>query len=310
MKTANRLAVLKIFRWVGPTGLFALLLCCCKTPPDPQAERSTNFATSPERFPIAPGLIDEASGLADSRTIEGYLWTHQDSGNPPSLFLIRKDGQEIRSYVVEGASNRDWEDMAAGPGPREGVSYLYVGDIGNNEANPNTTEHVIYRIPEPLSLESTLPRERTEPIRYTYPDGPRDAETLLLDPLTKDLYIVSKELAGAVLYRLPFPQPTDGTLIQAQRIGDVPGVVLATGGDISADGREIMVKTYTAVYYWQRKAGERIEEVLLRTALKMLPYELEPQGEAICFDKDGSGYFTLSERRNAPSVTLNFYRRR
>jgi hypothetical protein len=200
--------------------------------------------------------------------------------------------------------------MAAGPGPREGVSYLYVGDVGNNEANPNTTEHVIYRIPEPLSLESTLPRERTEPIRYTYPDGPRDAETLLLDPLTKDLYIVSKELAGAVLYRLPFPQPTDGTLIQAQRIGDVPGVVLATGGDISADGREIMVKTYTAVYYWQRKAGERIEEVLLRTALKMLPYELEPQGEAICFDKDGSGYFTLSERRNAPSVTLNFYRRR
>jgi hypothetical protein len=41
---------------------------------------------------------------------------------------------------------------------------------------------------------------------FQYPDGSRDAETLLLDPLTKDIYVISKrEFEDIRVYRAPYP---------------------------------------------------------------------------------------------------------
>ena len=196
-----------------------------------------------------------------------------------------------------------------GGGPQDGVSYLYLGDIGNNDANPGTTSHFIYRVPELTSLDGSFAASDIARITYRYPQGTPDAETLLFDSVTKDLFVVSKELDKTLLYRLPYPQATEGVMT-AELIGQIPGVLLTTGGDISADGQEILVRTYTNVYYWQRKSGETIGQALLREATKTLPYELEPQGEAVCFDRNMKGYFTLSERRTATSVTLNYYKRK
>ncbi|TDB67834.1 PE-PGRS family protein [Arundinibacter roseus] len=292
--------------------ILAFIFYCCgeKNPLKPGAGggRSDSFATVPQRFPITPGQIDEASGLTDSRTINGYLWTHQDAGSVTKLYLIKHDGTDIRSYIPTGITNRDWEDIAVGAGPTEGVSYLYVGDIGNNDSNPGVTSQFIYRMPELTSLDGQFNAASIDRITYQYPDSPRDAETLLFDPLTKDLFIVSKELTQTNLYRLPYPQAIEGVM-RAELIGRIPTVLLATGGDISADGKEIIVRTYSAIYYWKRPEGQSIGEVLTKNPDKMLPYELEPQGEAVCFDKEMNGYFTISERRNAPSVTLNYYKR-
>ncbi|GAB2778853.1 hypothetical protein GCM10027275_22920 [Rhabdobacter roseus] len=296
--------------WFTRSFLLALSLAtvaCWEKAPNPGGGLSDDFETTPLRAPIEPGIIDEASGLADSRTLPGYLWTHEDAGEPSRLYLLRHDGKEIRSYEPEGIHNRDWEDIEVGIGPQEGVSYIYLGDIGNNDANPATTIHYIHRIPEPTSLEGTLRGIAT--ITYQYPDGPHDAETLLFDPQTKDLFVVSKELDKAILYRLPYPQPLDGVMT-AERVGQVPSVILATGGNISTDGTEILIRTYTNMYYWRRGEGESIGQVLSRAARKSLPFELEPQGEAVCFDRESKGYFTLSERRTAASVSLNYYRRK
>ena len=41
----------------------------------------------------------------------------------------------------------DFEDITIGAGPEEGVDYIYVGDIGNN--NYDRTILYIYRFPEP-----------------------------------------------------------------------------------------------------------------------------------------------------------------
>ena len=67
----------------------------------------------------------------------------------------------------------------------------------------------------------------------------------------------------------------------ATLVGEMPftGVSAAAA---SPDGKELLVKTYTNVYYWKRNAGETIGAALLRTPLA-LGYMLEPQGEAICF---------------------------
>ena len=83
-----------------------------------------------------------------------------------------------------------------------------------------------------------------------------------------------------------------------------------TGGAMSVSGREIIVRGYVAISYWQRAANETVGEVLQRAPTKSLPYLFEPQGEAVCFEKSSKGYFTVSERRNVPFVNLYFYERK
>ncbi len=190
-----------------------------------------------------------------------------------------------------------------------GVSYVYIGEIGNNVSAQNLAIRTVYRVPELTDLNANFEAEALERINYQYPDGPRDAETLLVDPLTRDIFIISKELEKAGIYRLPYPQSTTEP-ITAEFIGTIPELIIATGGDISEDGREILIRTYANVFYWRRGAGETIAQALSRKSAKSLPYELEPQGEAVCFGRDMKGYYTLSERRAVPNVTLNYFKRK
>ncbi len=83
----------------------------------------------------------------------------------------------------------------------------------------------------------------------------------------------------------------------------------ATSAATSVDGSEIIIKTYTGLYYWKRKAGETIEAVLSKPSIS-LAYVVEQQGESICFKNDNSGFFTLSERPFISPVSLNFYKRK
>jgi len=252
--------------------------------------------------------INEASGLAPSLNNPGYLWTHNDSGDRPRLFLIDSLGQHAGTLYLGGAMNRDWEDVAIGPGPVKGRNYLYIGEIGDNKAQYNIKS--IYRFEEPNYQNRKFPLRDTiktfETIRFTYPDGRRDAETLMLDPLTRDLYIVSKRESRVKLYRLPYPQ-SSLEILKAELITELP-FSFVVGGDISIDGTEILLKTYTEVFYWKKKPEDPIAEVLLRLPIS-LPYITEPQGEAICWNTNKSGYYTLSEESDGVRPVLYFYPR-
>jgi hypothetical protein len=284
-----------------------LLLQACFPDPEPDNQRSDAFSSIPSSVQINPGIVDEASGLAMSVNMDGYLWTHQDSGQPNSLYLVSKDGQFIREYNVSGTLNHDWEDIAQGKGPREGVSYLYIADIGNNNS-PMTATNTIYRIPEIGSIEGQFNPEELEKIVFRYPDGPVDAEAIIVDPLTRDIFILSKEMIRSVVYKLAYPQSTT-EINMAEKVGVNAGVFMATGADISSDGAEVLIRNYATVYHMQKNKGESLEHMLTRTTLKTLKVAFEPQGEAICFDRTADGFFTLSERSNAASVFLNYYLR-
>lgn len=271
----------------------------------PVKDGSVSFEIVPKQFPITPGIIDEASGLANSLNINGYLWTLQDSGKPNSLYLMSNDGKTIKEFNVPGSTNHDWEDLASGPGPIDGVNYLYIGEIGNNNL-PMTATNIIYRVREISNISGAHSPDNLEKITFSYPDGPRDAETLLLDPLTKDIFVVSKELDKAGLYRLPYPQSTSGT-ITAEKLGTIPSVVFTTGGSISTDGSEILIRNYTSAFYWKRTAGETVAQTLLNGAKKQLFIAPEPQGEGICFERESKGFYTIGEKGQAASVNLNYY---
>ena len=288
---------------------FVIFWSACGDPEvNPDTGESIDFETVPQQFPLQPGIIDEASGLANSFSMDGFLWTLQDSGRPNSLYLISKDGKSIREFNIPGSSNHDWEDLASGPGPIDGVKYLYIGEIGNNNP-PMTSTNIIYRVPEVSAINESFSQSGLEKITFSYPDGPRDAESLMLDPLTKDIFVISKESSETGIYRLPYPQSTS-EIITAEKVGTIPSVSIATSGDISIDGKEILIRTYINVFYWKRKDGESVGQTLTQRATKILSVELEPQGEAICFKRDLSGFFTLSEIGMSTGVTLNLYKRK
>ncbi|MFQ5632582.1 MAG: hypothetical protein ACE5I1_27760, partial [bacterium] len=137
-------------------------------------------------------------------------------------------------------------------------------------------------------------------------DGPRDAETLMVDPLTKDIFIISKREAKVHVYRAPFPQLTSQP-ITLQLVATLP-VSWVVAGDISPSGREILIKTYDAIYYWVRQRQKPLWQAFAREPV-MLPYYLEPQGEAIAWQADGMGYYTVSEVFKRIPAHLYFYPR-
>ncbi|HEV2836710.1 MAG TPA: hypothetical protein VGW58_15435, partial [Pyrinomonadaceae bacterium] len=176
---------------------------------------------------IADPSINESSGLVASRTLPGAYWTHNDSGDGPFIYALNTRGEPLGTFRVTGATNRDWEDIAAGPGPQRGRLYLYIGDIGDNDKV--RSEIVVYRVLEPqlksATNDSTKKRpvttEPAEAIRLVYPDGKHDAETLLVHPSTGNLYIITKILfANPAVYEASAPL-TAGQTITLKRIAEI-----------------------------------------------------------------------------------------
>jgi hypothetical protein len=257
---------------------------------------------------ISNEQMNELSGLAVSRQNPALMWTHNDSGDENRIFLMRNNGSWANTFFLSNIVNRDWEDIAIGPGPEEGVNYIYVADIGDNLAQYPLK--YIYRFPEPdvnITLHNT-PVRNVETIRFIFPDDViMDAETLMIDPWTKDIYIVTKREYPVTVYRLPYPQSTTDTIV-AEKYGVLP-FTMAVGGDISMDGREIIIKSYDQVFLWKRNPGETMKQAFMNKPFR-LSYVAEPQGESIAFATDGSGYYTVSEIRDGIPPKLYFYRRK
>ena len=145
---------------------------------------------------VANDNIDEASGIVSSKNNKNLVWVHNDSGNLSRIYAVGLDGSHLGTLQLSGIRGRDWEDICIGPGPEEGIDYIYIGDIGDNFSIKEKKK--IHRFKEPvINLDSTqIPFEikidKVESITYTYPDGKWDAETIMIDPISKDLYIVTK----------------------------------------------------------------------------------------------------------------------
>lgn len=260
---------------------------------NPQVEY-TIFSGPQKIKQIEKSFIDETSGMAISQKYPERIFVHNDSDGAPEIYVLDTLGQYLGSIELEGVQNRDWEDMATGPGPIAGKSYLYIGDIGDNFSKHE--ELIVYRIPEPKTLgQKEKLNVVPEKIILVYPDGSKDAETLLVDPLSGDLYVLSKRDASNTLYKVNGDQLVNGDTVTMEKVMQLP-ITLSVGGDISADGTQIVIKNYWVVYYWNRNPGESLAETLQRQP-KLLPYEPEPQGEAIAFAPDGQAYYTLSEKK-------------
>ncbi|MEO5976000.1 MAG: hypothetical protein ABIS36_14820 [Chryseolinea sp.] len=250
----------------------------------------------------------EVSGLASSVNNPGMMWTVNDSGNDPEVFLIDLETNIKQKYTLEGIENRDWEDVAVGPGPDPTKSYVYVAEIGDNMAI-HGYKH-IYRFEEPVvgaAKEKDIAITKFETITFSLADSKRDTEALLIDRKTKDLYIISKWSDPVYIYRIPYPYSTSDTTVAAQ-IGSLAYSKIVAG-DISKDGRDILLKNYSHIYLWHRDGTKSIVETL-QSKPQEIPYETEPQGESITWAQDNSGFYTLSEIKKGQKTYLYFYERK
>ncbi|MCB9600924.1 MAG: hypothetical protein H6720_11305 [Sandaracinus sp.] len=252
--------------------------------------------------------LREISGVAASRRNPGVLWVHNDSGDRPRVSAITPAGARAAVFELEGAEAVDWEDVAVGPGPVDGTSYLYLADVGDNLMLRPTVQ--VYRVPEPEVDASTTVARTTlsgvERLELDYPDGAHNCETAFVDPRNGDLYLVTKSADGvSPVFRAAAPLAAGSTLV-LERVAELAfgrsplvGNPETTGGDLTASGDSLAIRSYTHAYFWWVGESESIGAALLREPCP-IPQHAERQGEALGFAADGSGYYTISEGQPEP----------
>jgi hypothetical protein len=230
---------------------------------------------------LADREIRESSGLARSTYARRLVWTHNDSGDSTRLFAVRRNGETRAVMRVEGARARDWEDIAAGP-----RHTLWIGDIGDNRRSRARIS--VYRVKEPRRVRpGALQATRFD---FTYPDGPHDAEGLMVKPRSGRLFIISKSGSGGAVYRAP-RQLSTSSVNELVRVRATPRTVTAAAW---RPGGGFALVNYSKAYVYEK----------LRSAPTVYDKPDLRQGESAEFDRDGSSLLLGSEGTDSPVYRL------
>ena len=273
--------------------------------PDSNDLYSLRFKQSLKSGIIQNDKVAEASGIVSSRLNKGLFWVINDSGNEAKIYLLNAKGEIINSWLINGSQNTDWEDLTIKTDQQTGRSFLIIGDIGDNMAIRNHINILVIEEPEfTNTLDTAI--NKFKKYKFKYEDGARDAETILFDPMTEELFVVSKREDNVRVYGTPkILNETDTMLLDYKCSLPFHNV---TSGDISIDGKEILLKNYNAIFYWQRKTNETIIDAMLKDH-ELLNYTPEPQGESIAWSLDSKGFYTISEKSWAPEQVLYYFER-
>lgn len=255
---------------------------------------------------FADPRVDESSGVAVSRRLPGVLWTHNDSGDGPYVYATDTSGAARGRFIVTGARNVDWEDIALGP--CGAGTCLYIADTGDNQERRRSV--VVYRVPEPdvpggHQLRAR-PTARAQAVTLRYPDAPHDVEAMWVAQ-NQDVHLVTKGLSGPVRhYRVPAAAwassgPVTAELLEQVSIGVKSISDLVTGAGLSPDGRTVAVRTYAAVYFFRTASSGRLELPAEPVACDVR--HLGVQGESVGW-LDGSRLVLTSERGTRPVGTI------
>jgi hypothetical protein len=244
--------------------------------------------------------IDELSGLVASRRRPGMYWVHNDSGDDARAFAIDVQGHLLAELTLSNADATDIEDIALERGKEGEPDVLYLADMGDNFRRREKVQ--LYRIAEPVVPQDSAPLELTreaQVIEVAYEDGAHDAEALLLDPRSGDLFLVTKasplsreEWVG--VYRVARAALLAEQPVVARKVASIP-VGPATAGDVAPDGSAIIVRNYRGALYWPRAQGDTIAQALAKPACRLPIAEADRKGEAIGFTPDMRAYVTSTE---------------
>ena len=247
--------------------------------------------TAPETTPtvrcsITDPRLAELSGLV---AVGDQMLALNDGGGQVAVFGL--DGScAVVDVQTAPVDPYDPEDLAVGP---EGT--VWVADVGDNGSDRAT-----------VALHVLRPGAATALYRLTYPDGPHDAEALLMAP-DGTPYVVTKEVLGSSGVYRPAGALVDGGTVAMERVGTVnvsltgtpggpagrAGQLMITGGAVAPDGSALALRTYTDAYVWQL-AGSDVAGALSGAPAR-IPLPESPQGEAVSFTADSRSLLVAGE---------------
>lgn len=269
--------------------------------------------------------LAEISGMVCSRVTPGYLWVQGDDSYKVRAML--PDGTFTTTIKLHN-SYRDWEGLSGGV--YNDTNYLFVGVFGDNGLSYKN-KYYIYYFAEPEIVEGEIQVEK-KIIHFGYPDGKgHNAEVLMYDNVEQKLYIVDKWNtfnSTGMVYSLPFSTDmnldTMHVLTEECQLGGSDMYILSasgtaaglfqnpTGGDITPDGKHIMIKNEAFMLIWARDSIdgrlESIGETLARRPKKVTAYKREPQGEAVAW-LDNTTCYTTSDVYSDSSAPIWKYTR-
>ncbi len=297
----------------GPVGLVVLLTACDQSANSAGSNpyhlvdgeiASSVGAVSCTVVQAAVPLADqvrESSGLARGVGDPSRIWTHNDRGNAADLFAVSPDGRLLQTVRVTNVAAVDWEDIEAGS--CETGTCLFVADIGDNEAARRSV--AIYEIPEPAGDVSEVAALAV--IEATYPDAPRDAESLFRLP-SGEMYIVSKGREGPItIFRVVRSDPagTSAILEPLRHILPQPATNsdLVTAATASPDGRWVGVRSYRTLFLYP--ADALVENLAVQPRTVDLTPLREAQGEGLAIDNDGTVWLSSEAGSRAGTPTLS-----
>ena len=298
-----------------------LLPGCDQQATDGAAETDPQPVTVEQMGYLAASQLIETSGMQASHSRKGDFFVHNDDG-PPVIYAINQDGANLGDMMLVPAKNKDWEDLAMIP--VEDSRWLVVGDIGDNWAKrkslklyfakePQTGKHDRYA--GHLDLEHWL--------ELTYPDGPRDCESMAYDAVGDRILLLSKRDKPPRLYAVdretalsqgqaeleylgnihPMRPPTPAD--RARFGGRTDWISQPTGMDISPDGKQLVVLTYRSLYRFRRQDGEDWLSAMQRKPDEMIGPPA-PQNEAVAYSSDGEAVYVTTEKIPAPVFKIQF----
>ena len=255
-------------RLVGIGSVVPFLIGSLSGPALPGADRDFAFSD--------PAIV-ESSGLV---VRDGLFVTVNDSGDSGRVFVVDGSGRTVGTTSWAGEPT-DIEALAPGP-PGE----VWVADIGDNAGERDSVEVLLV----PYGRGS----QTVEPTSYTlvYPDGPHDAETLLADPVSGELLVVSKDVFGGTVYAAPQQLSTD----RPNRLRAVAEAMpIATDGAFFPGGGRYVVRGYDSATIYTYPGHEPL------TSFRLPP---QPQGEGIAVAPDGTVHVS-SEGQYAEVLRLD-----
>jgi len=246
---------------------------------------------APERMcALGDRRLAEVSGVVTTST--GYIVVN-DGGDQLRMFVLDRSCRVTRTVGDRTLNPFDPEDLG-----RERDGTLWVADIGDNDRERTS-----------IAVHRLAPRAtRAQLLRMTYPDGPHDAEALVVQPDGRVVVVTKEALGPAGVYRSVGP-PRAGATVPMTRVGSLtleptgteggpPGLgrvaqTAVTGAALSPDRRHVVVRTYTDAYEWDITGD--VAGMLVAGKPRRTPLPGEPQGESIAYTMDGKAFVTVSE---------------
>lgn len=300
--------------------IFVLSGCDLKTADEPVTYEQGPVSVEQTGY-LANTKLMEASGIQASHSRKGDFFVHNDDGGP-HIYATNHKGSDLGRVTVVPAKNKDWEELTTVP--VDDGHWLVAGDIGDNWAKRKSIK--LYFVEEPqtgandryaghLDLQHWL--------ELTYPDGPRDCESMAYDPDGERILLLSKRDKPPRLYAVDLETALTKREAELEFLGEIhpmrpptredraywggrtDWISQPTGMDISPDGLEAVVITYRSLYRFKRNPGED-----WLAAMQRKPDELigppAPQNEAVAYSTDGQDIFVTSEKIPAPMFRIKF----